>query len=363
MLKSLHVKNFTVFEDAKFDFGPGLNVIVGANGTGKSHVLKLGYAVMQARYKLGLPFTAVAALGRVTFSKADWQRVLADNLMGVFRPEGIGRLARRRKSGGHNRTEVKLEFERSKASIEFSFSTRSQTDVALEKIPEGKFESVAPVFIPTKELLSLFPGLPSLYNAYALSIDQTYPDLCERLATPLLNGPKLTQVRDLLKPLEGMIHGTVKNQGGRFYLLVEDIGRLEIELVAEGIRKLATLAYLLNNGSLKATTTLFWDEPEANLNPQLLVKLAEILALLARQGFQIVLATHSLFLLKQLHILSRESPTPLNYFSLVGDQFGEPTQVETADELPMLPGIVALEAEMEQADTFLDVLNKDDEDV
>jgi len=44
MLQRLHLRNFTVFEDADFEFGPGLNVIVGANGTGKSHVLKVGYA-------------------------------------------------------------------------------------------------------------------------------------------------------------------------------------------------------------------------------------------------------------------------------------------------------------------------------
>jgi DNA repair ATPase RecN len=45
MLKRLLVKNFTVFAEADFEFGPGLNVVVGTNGTGKSHVLKLGYVV------------------------------------------------------------------------------------------------------------------------------------------------------------------------------------------------------------------------------------------------------------------------------------------------------------------------------
>jgi DNA repair ATPase RecN len=49
MLKHLHVQNFTVFANAEFAFGPGLNVVVGANGTGKSHVLKLGYAAEVAR--------------------------------------------------------------------------------------------------------------------------------------------------------------------------------------------------------------------------------------------------------------------------------------------------------------------------
>ena len=45
MLKRLHLQNFTVFADADFEFGEGLNVLVGTNGTGKSHVLKLGYAI------------------------------------------------------------------------------------------------------------------------------------------------------------------------------------------------------------------------------------------------------------------------------------------------------------------------------
>lgn len=40
MLKSLHVENLTVFTNADFTFGKNLNVIIGENGTGKSHVLK-----------------------------------------------------------------------------------------------------------------------------------------------------------------------------------------------------------------------------------------------------------------------------------------------------------------------------------
>ena len=46
MLESLDVKNFTVFPDARLCFAGGLNVIVGENGLGKTHLLKLPYAVM-----------------------------------------------------------------------------------------------------------------------------------------------------------------------------------------------------------------------------------------------------------------------------------------------------------------------------
>ncbi len=133
-------------------------------------------------------------------------------------------------------------------------------------------------------------------------------------------------------------------------------------MVAEGMRKFGTLQRLLNNGSLTPQSTLFWDEPEANLNPALLKKLAAVLAVLARQGFQIILATHSLFLMKELHILSRqpaEVALPIRYFGL-NARPGEATHVTTVDDFEDLPDIVALDAALEQGEEFLNTLNEPD---
>ena len=46
MLKSLDIKNLTVFAEANLEFSPQLNVIVGENAVGKSHLLKVPYAVL-----------------------------------------------------------------------------------------------------------------------------------------------------------------------------------------------------------------------------------------------------------------------------------------------------------------------------
>ena len=132
-----------------------------------------------------------------------------------------------------------------------------------------------------------------------------------------------------------------------------------MNLVAEGKRKIATRYKLLANGTLTPETTLFWDEPEANLNPALLKQMAAILAEMARAGFQIILATHSLFLMKELHILSQREKTPVRYFGLSAEDGGA-TQVATADTLTDLPNLVALDVEMAQSDAFLDVLNRED---
>lgn len=52
MIKQLTLQNFTVFKDADLHFSQGLNVIVGENGTGKTHLLKLAYLFSQAHHGL-----------------------------------------------------------------------------------------------------------------------------------------------------------------------------------------------------------------------------------------------------------------------------------------------------------------------
>jgi len=49
---------------------------------------------------------------------------------------------------------------------------------------------------------------------------------------------------------------------GRFHFHLPE-GDLDVSLVAEGYRKIATLYYLLRNGSLTKESILFWDEPES----------------------------------------------------------------------------------------------------
>lgn len=347
MLDKITIKNFTVFQKAVFHLSPGLNVIIGPNGSGKSHLLKLAYSVAKTSYRMRR---------QTTQSKAVWQKALADDLIQVFRPESLGRLARRQQ--GQSKAEVGVTFEKLKpAGIQFDFSTKSNTEVQLKGSPPQDFAPQAPIFVPAKELLSLFPGLTALYNNYELAIDATYPDLCDRLNAPLLRGVKLAKIEPVLQQIEQSIDGEVKQEGGRFYLYTKS-GRLEIDLVAEGLRKLATLSFLLRNGSLNKSTTLFWDEPDANLNPRLIKQLAAMLFHLAKEGFQIVLATHSLFLLKEFHILEKESRSnKLRYFSLTETQEAG-TEVTVGDELDSLPTIASLEAELEQTDRFEEALHE-----
>ena len=60
-------------------------------------------------------------------------------------------------------------------------------------------------------------------------------------------------------------------------------------------------------GLLESGSVLLWDEPEANLNPELYSMVAEILLGLQENGVQIFVATHSYNFAKYLEIRRKES--------------------------------------------------------
>lgn len=368
MLKRLLVKNFTVFAEADFEFGPGLNVVVGTNGTGKSHVLKLGYAVMRAASE-----PQQKSLFRE--SQTYWSDMLRNILHGIFLPEALHNLTRRALPEADAVVKVELQGPNNQLvafgiphSPDFCADPVDPDSVSLDELkitdfPKEQLPGNSPLFIPAKEVLSMFNGFLALYENREIDFDLTYPDLCRQLSLPNLKEPKYKGVMTALRTIMG---GAVRLNGQRF--VFEPAGRqypLSINLYAEGLRKFGILWQLLQNGSLTPETTLFWDEPEANLNPALLKQLAAVLAALARQGFQIILATHSLFLMKELHILRRqpaEVELPIRYFGL-NAQPGEATHVTTVDDFEDLPDIVALEVALEQGEEFLNTLNEPDANV
>lgn len=79
---------------------------------------------------------------------------------------------------------------------------------------------------------------------------------------------------------------------------------MEAHLVAEGLRKLASILYLILNGEINKNTILFWDEPESNLNPALIRVVAGFIRELEKCGLQIFIATHDYLLTHMLSLYS-----------------------------------------------------------
>ncbi|MCX6378017.1 MAG: AAA family ATPase [Armatimonadetes bacterium] len=346
MLHSLTLINFTAFVDAEFKFASGLNVIVGENGAGKTHILKAAYCCLNVEAKGSKESSSPNP------TKSYFQTSLARKFNAVFKPDELGRLVNRQRQG-RQRCEVSYGLSADGQDLTFSLHTASKSEVTVDKIPSAWLEKI-PVYLPTRELLTIYPGFVSLYETTHLSFDETWRDTCVLLGAPLARGQREKTIKDLLKPLEEAMGGSVLlDSSGRFYLVVEGVN-MEMHLVAEGLRKLAMIARLIATGSLTDKGFLFWDEPEANLNPKIVKTVAHTILSLCQSGIQVFIATHSLFLMRELDILLQSEDfkgVEARFFGLHRGETG--VRVEQGDSVDDIGGIDALDEELMQSDRYL----------
>jgi len=341
MLEWAKFQNFTCIPNATWKFAEGINVIVGENGLGKSHVLKALYSLLkvQADEKI--------------LTKSILEKKYADKLVAVLRPESVGRLAKRKQ--GRERCEIKLRLANENHNCIIGFATNAKNQVEVVKAPTERLP-LSPAYLPTRELVTLCPWFLSLYDNYHLEFEEIWRDTVSLLGKPVLKGPREKDVAQLLQPLEQAMNGkvVVDPQSGRFYLQVTGEGRMEMPLVAEGLRKLAMLAHLINTGTLLKQGFLFWDEPEANLNPRLIKTVATSIVEVAASGVQVFLATHSLFLLRELEMLVTSkayAKLKHRWFALVAH--GDSVELEQGDRPEDIQTLVMLDEELAQSDRFL----------
>ena len=106
-------------------------------------------------------------------------------------------------------------------------------------------------------------------------------------------------------------------------------------MTAEGFRKVGILHRLLSNGTISPGSSgpLFWDEPESNMNPTLMKLLVQILLELARNGQQIIIATHDYVLLKWIDLLANsEIGDHVRFHALHADPESNEININSSDD-------------------------------
>lgn len=295
-LTKITAENFTVFENITIPFTNGLNVLVGENGMGKTHIMKLAYAACQA------------SRHDVSFSQKTTM---------LFRPDqsGIGRLVNRNKNG-NNTARVLVESDTAKVGMTFSIRTKKwDAEIENEEKWEKQMVDLTSIFIPAKEILSNAWNLDAAVKMGNVEFDDTYLDIIAAAKIDISRGVDSAVRKKYLEILQKISNGKVTLQDDRFYLKPGTQTKLEFNLVAEGLRKIALLWQLIKNGTLEKGSVLFWDEPEANINPKYIPVLAELLIMLEREGVQIFVATHDYFLAKYIEVKRRED-SDIQYISL-----------------------------------------------
>jgi ABC-type Mn2+/Zn2+ transport system ATPase subunit len=310
-ISSLHLKRFTAFEAVTFNFSSGINILVGKNGTGKTHVLKLLYSILSA--------------GRE-------DKRVSDKLAAVFLPfkRSLGRLVKR--TQGLSRCSVRVT--RGEKSYSLTISTKMKGSARVSDPKPWGGERGNAIFIPVKEMLANAPQFVSLYQNREIHFEEVYSDIINKALLPNLRGPVDKRRRKLLTIIEKAIDGKVEEKNQEFFLR-NGQGNLEFTLLAEGMRKLALIWRLIQNGSLSEGSTLFWDEPEANINPGFFGTIAEILLELQRGGVQIFVATHSYLLAKEIEN-KQEKNDKILYHSIFKGTENHELMVSTESSISLL---------------------------
>jgi predicted ATP-dependent endonuclease of OLD family len=382
-IEKIRLKNITVFEELDIAFSQGINIFIGENGTGKTHVMKILYAISQDskslldifenRYnKITKNFKSLDEQQSISaFKKLDEefrdvlvQTPLIIEYFSSSNPEFSNLVRNKARTNLKNRSIdtdemtlvdnlITLEYDNEKLDIVF------KTDDLLSINHKQKVKNKQNnnfIFIPAKDIISHSKGFVSTYNFREIAFDKTYYDIILNAQKGNLKKPE-PAMAECLKILENIIGGKIELDGDQFVVKKKGGLTIEFNYEAEGLKKLGLLYRLISNGSINKGSVLFWDEPESNINPIMAPIVVDVLLKLRKAGVQIFIATHDYNFAKYFDIKSADDDK-LKFYSFFKDNNNAVNYVESED-------YASLENNpLEEADTKLydDVVDKALED-
>jgi AAA15 family ATPase/GTPase len=351
-IEHVRIKDFLVFKgEFETDFCPGLNVLIGFNGCGKTTLLKVLYfAVDSSRLKKFSEDLSKQIGGPWGNSYLSTFFIRDSNESTVFDRDFLSDIVPKFNS--------ELYFSDTEAENVLSLNIKTDNHLSY-KILNAKNTSpkyleyerwskrkINAVYIPEKDLLSNSRGLPETFEYGKASFNKTEIDIIKKarvLAT--------SEEQPLYRKICDLIGGEPDTDGQNFYIVRNGV-KIPYAMEASGFRKFGLLAILIRNEQIKPGSVLFWDEPENSLNPELIPKLVEILLELSRSGVQIFLATHNEFLANEFSVSSNDDDN-LKYFSLYKEKFGS-IKADTSRRFDLLKPNKLIEMSVEQYERELD---------
>jgi len=334
-----NLKNFTKFKDTdgNIEFCDGINVFIGTNGTGKTHLLKILYLISRQ-------------LSNNMFDIIN----VKNQLEKIFKTDSISNLISKYKPV-EDTSIINVHAFNSDLWVEIK-----KDSVQISKKPATI--ATTPLYIPPQEMLSTYYEFIPIYENYKTGYDLALYDFAKSL-----NRLELNHIEENFKLISNyilkQICGDLVKDRERFYINYP-YGKIEASLLAEGIKKLSTIDYLVKNGSISKNTILFWDEPEVHFNPRLLSTLTTVIKSIANTGVQIFLTTHDHLLSQQLSLLdeyrdiyekNNERIPPLKFFLLTDSDEG--TKIKCGSNLTDLQYNPILEEYLNHHDKEQDLFN------
>lgn len=317
MIRKIGIKDFGPLERVDWSGLGGINLVIGNNSTGKTFLLKALYTAIKSVEETGRGHSAKRI-----------EDILSDRLYWTFQSEKIGDLVRK----GAGPASLSLRADTGTFAFQFGSSTEKKITAAENTFDLREANSV---FIPAKEVLSLFHIIKKSRDTdQVFGFDDTYLDLVRAIEIEPTKGKNYEEFSKAGKSLDATFDGRVVFENGE-WAYKQGNTRFAIHVASEGIKKISILDRLLGNRYLSPESIVFIDEPEAALHPEALMRFMDIVAVLAEAGIQFFIATHSYFVVKKLHLVSKSEAVSIPLLSLVPGAAA--SYFDLADGLPENP--------------------------
>lgn len=318
MIKCFELNNVGPLGQVKGSDLSGINLIIGANSSGKTFLLKALYGMIRAQEEFGRGD-----------DRRDFAEVLSDKFYWTFQTEKLGDLV---KKGAGNRLKASLTLDDNcSLVVEFGQDTTKKVVPSFNNLPARTANSI---FLPPKEVLTLSKViLKSALQDKAFGFDATYVDLVLALQNPTQMGRNFANFKQSRQRLEAMFQGKIEYDAPNDkWIYKQGNSRYSVNVTAEGIKKIAILDILLGNRYLSPQSIIFIDEPESALHPSAISDFLDIVDLLAKQGIQFFISTHSYFVVKKLYLLALKSKQKLPV--MIAEPSGEWHQQDLQQGMP-----------------------------
>jgi predicted ATPase len=168
-------------------------------------------------------------------------------------------------------------------------------------------------------------------KGYPLYIEKLY----EFLDKKYLDEPDFKELSDELQQLmSGKLNIT---KTGDIEYINEQGSTVPLSLTAMGISNIGLIDLLLRNNIINKGSFLIIDEPEAHLHPKWQVALVDILYKVAQAGANVIIATHSIDMIKAVELIMKKDEKANELISLnkmpYSEKFSELNEEEKIEEI------------------------------
>lgn len=320
MLKSVELKNFGPITHLKWPDVGSINLVIGGNGSGKTFLLKALYSAIKTMEE---------------YRRGDDRRlaseILADKLFWTFQTEKMGDLVTK---GIPDPLSCSLTLNQEN----FRYCFGKDATKKFQKISEIREPRASnSIFLPAKEVLSIHHIiLKSREQDQVFGFDDTYLDLARALSRSTRSGRNYRGFVESRRSLKEIIGGRIEYDDSHArWVFRKGNQKFFIGVTSEGVKKIAILDTLLGNRYLDTESIIFIDEPEAALHPSAVSEFLEIISILAKEGIQFFLASHSYFVLKKLALIAqRDESSNAVPIRIIAEENGDWQSADLKDGLP-----------------------------